>query len=117
MDGRVMAFLAVVTVVTSIAFGLVPALQASRSDTAEALKEGGRANSAGRRKVIVRHVFVGAQVAAAFILLVGGGLLIRSLDRLMRVDPGFETEGIIAANFPLVDRDPDQRSCASTPRE
>ena len=74
--------------------------------TAEALKEGGRANSAGRRKVIVRHVFVGAQVAAAFILLVGGGLLIRSLDRLMRVDPGFETEGIIAANFPLVDRDP-----------
>ncbi len=107
MDGRVMAFLAVVTVVTSIAFGLVPALQASRSDTAEALKEGGRANSAGRRKVIVRHIFVGAQVAAAFILLVGGGLLIRSLDRLMRVDPGFETEGIIAANFPLVDRDPD----------
>ena len=75
MDGRVLLFLAGVTVLTSIAFGLAPAIQASRRDTAQSLKEGGRSNSAGRRKLVARHVFVAAQVAVAFILLVGGGLL------------------------------------------
>ncbi len=107
MDWRVLLFLAVLTVLTSIGFGLAPAIQASRSDTAEALKEGGRASSAGRGKIYARHVFVAAQVAVAFVLLVGGGLLIRSLDRLMRVDLGFKPEGIVAGDLPIVERDPD----------
>jgi ABC-type antimicrobial peptide transport system permease subunit len=71
MDQRVMVFLAAVTLLTSIAFGLAPAIQASRRDSAEALAEGGRGNSASRRKLYVRHAFVAFQVAAAFILLVG----------------------------------------------
>ncbi len=101
MDGRVLLFLAVVTVLTSIAFGLAPAIQASRRDTAESLKEGARAASASRSKVYLRHLFVAAQVAFALVLLVGAGLLIRSFQRLMNVDVGFNTEGVIAAWLPL----------------
>ena len=108
MDGRVLLFLAAVTVLTSIVFGLTPALRASRRDAAEALKEGGRTSSAGRRDVLVRHVFVAAQVTAAFILLAGAGLLIRSFHRVMQVDTGYDTEGIIAAYLPLQnERDPE----------
>src|SRR5581483_6586010 len=73
MDGRVLLFLVGITILTSVAFGLAPALQASRPDFAESLKEGGRANTASRRKLRARDVFVAAQVAIAFVLLVGGG--------------------------------------------
>jgi putative ABC transport system permease protein len=101
MDGRVLLFLSAVTVLTSVGFGLAPALQASRRDANESLKEGGRSSSAGRGRVRARHVFVAAQVAAAFILLAGAGLLIRSFERVMNVDPGFDPEGVVAANLPL----------------
>jgi putative ABC transport system permease protein len=101
MDGRVLLFLAAVTILTSIAFGLAPAIQASRGQAADALKEGGRSSSAGRGKLVARNIFVGVQVAAAFILLVGGGLLLRSFERLMSVDTGYETEGLIAAYLPM----------------
>ena len=101
MDGRVLVFLAAVTLLTSVAFGLTPALRASRRDAAEALKEGGRSSSAGRRDVFVRHAFVVVQVTAAFILLAGAGLLIRSFHRVMDVDVGYDTEGIVAAYLPM----------------
>jgi putative ABC transport system permease protein len=108
MDARVLLFLMAVTVLTSIAFGLSPALQASRRGPAEALKEGGRSNSAGRRAIVTRHVFVAVQVAAAFILLAGAGLLIRSFQRVLDVDTGYDAEGIVAAYLPLpMDRNPD----------
>lgn len=58
MDGRVLLFLAAVTMVASVTFGLTPALKASRGAAAEALKEGGRFNSAGRRAIFARHAFV-----------------------------------------------------------
>jgi putative ABC transport system permease protein len=106
MDGRVLLFLAVATVLTTVAFGLAPAVQASRRDAAETLKEGGRSSSAGRGRLRARHVFVAGQVAIAFILLVGGGLLIRSLQRVMSVDTGFNAEGVVAASFPLAMDDP-----------
>jgi len=106
MDGRVLLFLIGITVLTSIAFGLAPALQASRRDSAESLKEGGRASTASRRKLRARDVFVAAQVAIAFVLLVGGGLLIRSFQRVMNVDIGFDAGGMIAADLPLADSNP-----------
>jgi putative ABC transport system permease protein len=101
MDGRVLLFLAAVTILTGIAFGLAPAIQASRRDTAQSLKEGGRTNSASRGKAYARHIFVAAQVAIAFILLVGAGLLLRSFQRLMNVNVGFETDGVVGAGLPL----------------
>jgi putative ABC transport system permease protein len=108
MDGRVLLFLAVVTIVASVTFGLTPALKASRGGAAEALKEGGRFNSAGRGAIFARHAFVATQVAAAFVLLAGAGLLIRSFQRVMEVDTGYDTEGVVAAYLPLaMERDPD----------
>jgi putative ABC transport system permease protein len=108
MDGRVLLFLMAVTVITSIAFGLSPALQASGRGPVDALKEGGRSSSAGRRAVYTRHVFVAVQVAAAFILMAGAGLMIRSLQRALEVDTRYKTEGIVAAYLPLpMDRDPE----------
>jgi len=101
MDSRVMLFLGAVTIFTSVAFGLTPALRASRQQAAESLKEGGRSSSSGKGGIIARHAFVGFQVAAAFVLLVGGGLLLRSFDKLMNVDMGFETEGLVAAYLPM----------------
>jgi putative ABC transport system permease protein len=84
MNSRVLLFLAAITFLASIAFGLAPAIQASRRDSAESLKQGGRASSAGCGKLYVRHLFVAAQVAAAFMLLAGSGLLIRRFQKLMR---------------------------------
>jgi putative ABC transport system permease protein len=108
MDGRVLLFLAIVTMFTSIAFGLSPALQSSRRGTADILKEGGRGSSAGRRAIYTRNVFVAVQVAAAFILLAGAGLLIRSFQRVMDVDTGYNIEGIVAAYLPLpMERNPE----------
>ncbi len=106
MDYRVMLFLAAATILTSVAFGLAPAIQAGRGEAAGALREGGRASSAGRGKVYARHSFVALQVAAAFILLVGAGLLIRSFEKAMSVDTGFETEGLIAGYLPMSGAEP-----------
>ena len=111
MDLRVLLFLMVATVLTSITFGLSPALQASRRGPVEALKESGRSSSASRRAVYTRHAFVGLQVAAAFILLAGAGLMIRSFQRVLDVDTGYNTEGIVAAYLPLpMERNPEVAS-------
>jgi len=108
LDLRVLLFLMIATVLTSITFGLSPALQASRRGPVEALKESGRSSSASRRAVYTRHAFVGLQVAAAFILLAGAGLMIRSFQRVLDVDTGYNTEGIVAAYLPLpMDRNPE----------
>jgi putative ABC transport system permease protein len=108
MDGRVLLFLTAATLFTCVAVGLAPALEASGKESAESLKEGGRSNTSSRSKLLARNLFVGAQVAVAFILLVGGGLLVRSFQRVMNVETGFESEGLIAAYLPLpMERDPD----------
>jgi putative ABC transport system permease protein len=107
LDGRVLLFLAGATVLTTVGFGLAPALRASRGAASDALKEGARGASAGRRKLRARHVFVAAQVAVAFVLLVGAGLLVRSLRRVLDVDLGYRTEGLVAGQLPLAMEDPD----------
>ncbi len=108
MDGRVLLFLTAATLITCVAVGLAPALQATGKESAESLKEGGRSNTSGRGRMLTRNLFVGAQVAVAFILLVGGGLLARSFERLMRVETGFDSEGLIAVCLPLpMERNPD----------
>jgi putative ABC transport system permease protein len=108
MDGRVLLFLTAATLFTCVAVGLAPALQATGKESSESLKEGGRSNTSGRGKILARNLFVGAQVAVAFVLLVGGGLLVRSFQRLMSVETGFESQGLIAAYLPLpMERNPD----------
>jgi len=108
VDFRVAAFLGLLTVLTALLFGLVPALQASRRDAALALKEGGRGGSASRRKAWLRNALVVSQVALAFVLVCGAGLLVRSFARLTSVEAGFDTTNVVTMGFLLqMDRDTD----------
>src|SRR5262249_27481166 len=100
MDERVLVFLIAATVFTSIAIGLAPALQSSGKASGEALKDASRTITSGKSKVFARNFFVCAQVAVAFILLVGTGLLFRSLQHVMNVDTGFDPEGLIVGRVP-----------------
>ena len=96
-----MLFLAALALVTGLLFGLAPALQMSRGDGAEALKEGGR-GFVGRGKRWSRNALIMSEVALAFILLSGAGLLIRSFQRLTNVDAGFDSTNVVTMYFQLM---------------
>jgi putative ABC transport system permease protein len=100
----VLAFTVGLTMLTGIIFGLVPALEAARVDLNESLKEGGRSGGQGSRSHRVRNMFVIVQVALALVLLVGAGLLIRSLNRLNSVDPGFDPHQLMTMRVNLPER-------------
>ena len=102
VDLRVTLFLGALTLLTGIAFGIFPALQASRRDPVEALKEGGRGAAGSRRRAFLRNALVTSQVALAFVLLCGAGLLIRSFDRLTNVDAGFDATNVVTMSFQMV---------------
>ena len=90
VDGSVMVFTLVVSVVTGLLFGLAPALQASRTNLQETLKDGSRSGAADFAGRSVRRGLVVAEVALSLTLLVGAGLLIKSVVKLQGVDPGFD---------------------------
>jgi putative ABC transport system permease protein len=94
VDVRVFGFTLVISFLTGIIFGLVPALQGSRTDLNEPLKEGGR-SSAGGKSNRLGGVLVIAEVALALLLLVGAGLMLRSFIRVMSVDPGFDPQNVL----------------------
>jgi putative ABC transport system permease protein len=91
LDGRVLAFTAVLSLVTGALVGLAPALRASRSALAQALKQDEPAFRAGGRRFSLRNTLVVAQVAVSMVLLVAAGLFVRGLGRAQHIDPGFET--------------------------
>jgi predicted permease len=97
IDGRTLAFTAILSLLTGVVFGLVPALEATRADLQSTLREGGRGASRGR----ARGALVVAQVALSLVLLVGAGLMIRSFARLNRVDPGFDAGHVFTAKIGL----------------
>jgi putative ABC transport system permease protein len=101
LDTTVILFTLLVSFITGIIFGLVPALQASKPDLNESLKEGGRGASAGFRRNRVRSIFVVAEVAICLVLLIGAGLMIKSFARLVNVSPGFNPESMLAFNVSL----------------
>jgi putative ABC transport system permease protein len=100
LDGRVLGFTLMVSLLTGIIFGLAPALQASRPNLNEALKEGSRA-SGGVHSHRFRGALVVAEVALALVLLIGGGLLIRSFYHLQQVDPGFKADHLLTVQISL----------------
>ena len=102
LDARVLAVALGLSLVIAMVAGLVPALQASRLNLAEALHgSGSRSGSASRRQRRVRSSLVVAELALAVMLMVGAGLLVRSLWRLQQVNLGFETAGVLKAEFLL----------------
>jgi predicted permease len=94
LDARVLAFTLVVSLVTGVIFGLVPALQATKPDLVDTLKEETRTAGRGRRRLSLRNALVVVQVALSIVSLVAAGLFLRSLASANTIDPGFDTENL-----------------------
>ncbi len=95
LDWRLLAFTLLLSVATALLFGLAPALQATRTDLASALKNQSANVASGSGQARFRRALVAAQVALSLLLLVGAGLFARSLRNLMSIDPGFRTENLV----------------------
>jgi predicted permease len=96
VDGKVLIFTLIMTLVTGLVFGVVPTLQASKCDLNETLKQSGRSSGSNLRHRRVRSALVVCEVAVAVMLLVGAGLLLRSFVRLRNVNPGFNARHILS---------------------
>jgi predicted permease len=101
LDLRMLGFTAAMAVATCLLFGLLPALRATRVAPAAAMRAGGRGTTAGRERYGLRRALVTAQVALSLVLLVGALLFVRSLQKLLDVQPGFRPEGIVAVNIDI----------------
>jgi putative ABC transport system permease protein len=103
IDHRVLAFTLLVSLLTGIFFGLFPALPVSRPDLNEHLKEGERFSAARFERHRVRNFLVVCEVALAFVLLTGAGLLLRSFYRLLAVNPGFNPQNVVTIQLDTSD--------------
>jgi putative ABC transport system permease protein len=101
VDVRVLGFTVAIALLTSVLFGLTPALQASKLNINESLKEGSRGVSGGARHNRVRSALVVAEVALSLVLLIGAGLMIKSLAGLLNVDPGFKSDNTLTMRIAL----------------
>ena len=99
IDLRVLAAAAGLSLVTGLLFGIVPALQLSKPDLTNSLKDGSQGASAGRGRLHMRSVLVVVEVALAVVLLVGAALFIGSFIALMRVDPGFDPDRVLTVDI------------------
>ncbi|MFN2455429.1 MAG: ABC transporter permease [Pyrinomonadaceae bacterium] len=97
----VLGFTFVVAVATGVIFGLVPALEASRFNLNDSLKESGKSTMGSTRSRRARNLFVVAEVALALVLLVGAGLMIKSFVRLQAISPGFDSENVLTLQVRL----------------
>jgi predicted permease len=95
-DWRVLGFTVAMAVVTCLLFGLAPALRATQVAPASVMRGSGRGLTAGREKFSLRRALVVTQVAMSLVLLAGALLFVRSLQKLLAVDPGFRPQGIVA---------------------
>ncbi len=100
IDSRILAFSFGLSLLTGIVFGMAPAIQSSRPDLNEALKEGGRATGGGARQRL-RSVLVTTEIAMAVVLLVGAGLMMKSLLRLLQSNVGFNPQNVLTMTVNL----------------
>ena len=103
VNGTVLLFTAVVTLLTGVLFGVLPAVHAARANVTGMLKDGMRGSSGGVASRRARNSLVMAEMALAVVLLVGAGLLIRSFSKLVAVDPGFRSERVVTFNIAAPD--------------
>jgi putative ABC transport system permease protein len=101
LDWRIFAFTAALAAVTCLVFGLVPAIRATGTTPAAAMKAGARGVTDTRERFGMRRVLVVAQVALSLVLVVGAVLFVRSLRNLVTVDAGFQQDGILVVNMDL----------------
>jgi predicted permease len=99
LDGRVLAFTIVISLLSGILFGLAPALKILRPDLQVTLKEGGRGSSGGRHRA--QGIFVAIELSMAVVLLIGAGLMMRTLSRLWNVSPGFNPNHVLTFDVGL----------------
>jgi len=104
LDGRALGYTAAITLLTGIIFGLVPALQASKPNLNEVMKDAGRGSTEGGRRQLIRGTLVVLEVASALVLLVGAGLMIKSFWQLQKVDPGFQAANALTLKVSLPKR-------------
>src|SRR5260370_36400724 len=113
IDDSVLGFSFVISLITSILFGLVPAFQGSRLDVREALNESARGSTTGTGGRRLRSLLVVSEVTLALVLLTGAGLLLRSCQKLQEVDPGFCSDHVITLAIPLSgNRTPPEKGAA-----
>jgi putative ABC transport system permease protein len=101
LDWRVVSFTAVVSIATGVVFGLVPALQAARIDLIDGLRDGSRGTVGSRRAHRTQNILVVLEVALAAVLLIGASLLIQTFVRLLNVDTGFRSDGLLTMEVAL----------------
>jgi predicted permease len=101
VDWRALVFTGVVTIVVGVVFGLIPAFRTSSGRLHELIKSGGKTSSVGTGRHRLRSALVIVEVAAAIVVLIGAGLMIRSFLALSHVDPGFHSEGLLTLQITL----------------
>ena len=97
IDTSVMVFTAVLAVAAGVVFGSIPMVQIMRGDLSPVFRTEGRTGTASRRAVLLRNGLVTSQVALAFVLLIGAGLMLMSFRAALAVDPGFDPDGVLTA--------------------
>jgi predicted permease len=110
IDWRVLAFTAAIAILTGVIFGLAPALHASKIDLTESLKSGWQQSAAAKSNCL-RNALAIAEIALAVVLVIGAGLLVKSLWELAHVNPGFRTESVVTARVT-----PNEQFCAEFTR-
>ena len=95
INGNVLLFTTVISVLAGLLLGVLPALRAGSKDVFVALGDGGRGSTFGRDRHRTRSTLVVVQVALVLVLLVGSGLMVRSFQQLLAVDPGFDAERVM----------------------
>ncbi len=101
VDAVSLMFAAALSLALGVAVGIAPLSGLARRSFAQALRDGGRGNTAGRHRHLVRRMLIVGQVAMALVLLVGSGLMLRSVSRLASVDPGFRAQGLLTAGVSI----------------
>jgi len=100
-DSRVLFFTLAISVLTGLAFGIIPALKASNTDLNEVLKAGGRGGTMGWAHNRMRSLLVVSEIALALVALIGAGLFLRSMQKAQEINPGFESKNLFQYNFDL----------------